>query len=417
MRNRSVAVFAFVLTALALGASSTSIGQYKCCGEDFSGCCQDRSECCMIYNKSEKAYDIGCCGVGEACCGSNKCCGINQTCCRNECCSDECFFNFACLPTFGLSRNLFIGLAAGIVLVVILVIILVITCSCRVCHNASKKKKEKRESDDYIEMSNESEMKKEEKKTKKKKTFSRKHKSSDAQAANDQCDQGNSAPGLASQESSGLISTTNFIQQSSQDLTEDEKTALLQNCQAIKPLINGIIRLYVFEKIDLSEYSELVSMAYASTMSRPLSELQTEKSIEIIENLYAALVVDGNGNKAMMVPETLNKLRNAFGRPVCETFIETLGLLREAIERSADDLGSESASENDSERVIEYCVCVAIINFDTKKVDPNTFMEDFKTWIEEICKSSSCEIEEYAKREELYEKMFTEALKLLPSQS
>ena len=392
----------FVSVLLIVSVSGKTIGQDKCCGEDLSGCCRDGSECCMIYNQSLRNYDVGCCGVGEACCDSNKCCKVNQTCCGSGCCSNECYFDLVCVDTFGLEKNVFLGIAAGIVIIVLLALVLIVACSCRACHNRSKKRKEAGDHIGLIEM----EKKDEKKNSKGNLTDSDSLGGSVPQARSSQMIHGT------------FVSTASIIKQVSRNFTEDDKAAFIQNCQSIKPFICGIIRLYVFEKIDLDEYATLVATAYASTIARPLSGAHVETCVEIIENSYAALVVEGDGNKDTMVPAGLDMLRVMLKSSPCESFGEALELLRAVVERVADNLGNDGVG--DSECIIEYCIGSALLNFnDQNGNDPSKFVDEFKTWIEPICSNScvnsGCLISDYSDRNTKYEEMFKAAVELLTS--
>lgn len=387
---------------LIVSVNGKTIGQDKCCGEDLSGCCKDGSECCMIYNRSLKNYDIGCCGLGEACCDSNKCCKVNQTCCGTGCCSNECYFNFVCVSTFGLEKNVFLGIAAGIVVIILLALVLIIACSCRACHNRSKKRKEAGDHIGLIEMD-----KKEDKRNSKNKvTDSDSFGGSEIQGSRSQM-----VPNT-------FVSTASIIKQVSRNFTEDDKATFIQNCQNIKPFICGIIRLYVFEKIDLDEYATLVATAYASTILRPLTGAHVNACIEIIENSYTTLVMEGGGNKDAMVPAGLDMLKVMLKSSSCESFSEALNLLHAVVERTVDNLGNDTTG--DSECIIEYCIGSALLNFnDQSGSDPSTLVDEFKTWIEPICSNScvnsGCLISDYSDRNAKYEEMFKAGIELLTS--
>lgn len=392
------------LTFLLICVNGKSIGQDKCCGKDLSGCCQDGTECCNIYNKSAKTHDYGCCGIGELCCGSNKCCGVNQTCCGSSCCSDECFFNFACLPRFGLSNNVFLGIAAGIIIIVILLIVLIITCSCMACHNRSKKRKSKqnKEKSEYIEMDSKN---------------GNITKSGSMSLTPDSQGDTFSSPKNTFSMTHTFVSTASIIKQVSRNFTDDDKQNFIVNCQNIKPFICGIIRLYVFEKIDLDEYSLLIATAYSSTIARPLSANNVENCIQIIENAYTLLVEEGEGNRDTMVPAGLEMLKNMLRSSQCESFAESLNLLRSIVERAVDSLGNDSSG--DTECVIKYCIGAAMLNFSNENADSSAFGEEFKIWIEPFCANScsngGCGISEFGERQKKYDEMFESATNLLTS--
>lgn len=407
----SVILSILVPTLLFASAYGKSIGQSKCCGDNFDGCCTDGAECCMIYNQSHRNYDIGCCGAGETCCNSNKCCGVNQTCCGSSCCSKECFFDSMCLSTLGLERNLFLGLAAGVIVIIIIIIVLVVSFSCKFCHSRSKKRKEGQgEEGGDIEMEGGKKKKKGDKKKRRKNEDS-------ALIATDSQEDSSSHPTQTATKTftSTFMSTASIIKQVSRNFTEDDKAAFIQNCQNIKPFICGIIKLYVYEKIDLDEYATLVSAAYASTIARPLSPANINTCIDIIANGYAALVEECGGNKDTMVPAGLEMLKVILRSSPCSTFDEALDVMRPVVVRAVDELGVDVSG--DCECVIQYCVCASILNYNNQDSAPEAFVEEFKTWIEPICVDSCgrscCTISDYADRQGKYEEIYSEAVALL----